>query len=131
MKTTVKLPTEIEISHVLIQLPINYGTDDMRDDFPLRFSDTWIARVEIDTGKIVGWPEGKSGKIEMKVSDGGVYTLLSPSGSHLAKIEDGYVPHGVVPGSYGDYVELEIDANGVITNWPKTPDVSEFFPERD
>lgn len=29
--------------------------------------------------------------------------------------------------AYGDYVELEIDENGIITNWPKRPDISAFF----
>jgi len=30
-----------------------------------------------------------------------------------------------------DYVMLKIDSGGVITNWPKSPDVSAFFPRED
>jgi hypothetical protein len=44
-------------------------------------------------------------------------------------VRDGYVPNDLVPGSYGDYVELSINEEGVITNWPKNPSVDEFFDE--
>ena len=44
----------------------------------------------------------------------------------IADIVQDYVPHGVVPGEYGDYVILKID-KGRIVNWPAKPDVSEFF----
>jgi phosphoribosylformylglycinamidine (FGAM) synthase PurS component len=65
----------------------------------------------------------------MKVRDRGSYTLLDPQMQTIAKIEQDYVPHGVIPGSYGDYIELDIDANGKIRNWPKSFDLHEFFRE--
>lgn len=129
MKTTItrKVTEEIEIAHVLIQAPINYGEEDIPNDFPLRFADTWIARVQIDTGKIESWPQGRAEKMFVTVKDSGTYTLLSSSGARLASIDEGYVPHGVVPGQFGDTIELTINADGVIANWPKHPDVSRFF----
>ena len=45
----------------------------------------------------------------------------------VASLHHEYVPLGVVPGAYDDYVSLCIDENGIIANWPKKPDVSEFF----
>ncbi len=57
----------------------------------------------------------------MKVCDEGVYTLLS-DGKEVAT-RDGYVPHGVVPGEYGDYVILNIASDGKITNWPAPDEI--------
>ena len=81
----------------------------------------------IDTGVIEGWPCGQKRHMHVKVCDEGLYTLYDAEGHQVARL-DGYVPHGVVPGEYGDYVILDIDENGTITNWPKQPDISEFFP---
>jgi hypothetical protein len=102
----------------------------MPTDFPGLSDDkkNWHAVVDIDTGFISGWPLGNARKMHVKVCDAGLYTLYDADGNSIARI-DGYVPHGVVPGSYGDYVELTIDESGKITNWPKCPDISEFFSE--
>ena len=64
-----------------------------------------------------------------KVVDCGTYTLCDYALNTIAQLKEEYVPHGVVPGEDGDYIELNIDKNGIITNWPKNPDVSKFFPE--
>ena len=37
-----------------------------------------------------------------------------------------YVPHGLVPGEWGDYVHLKIDATGKITNWPTKISLADF-----
>lgn len=126
MKTNVPITQEIEITHIRLELHVRYGDEELPYDFPLRKGDLWSATVNIDTGKIEDWPQGKSGRVEMKVCDEGTYRLLS-NGKVITSLENEYVPHGVVPGEYGDYVDLQIDATGTITNWPKTPDVSRFF----
>jgi hypothetical protein len=86
----------------------------------------WNATIEIDTGIIVGWPQGTSGEFYMKVCDEGTYTLLDYGGNEIAKIENGYVPNGILPGEYGDYLGLNIDTTGRITNWPKQPNLDAF-----
>ena len=133
MKATVKTEKEVEIKTVLIDIAPRYigdsDDDDMPTDFPLLndVKDAWIVRVDIDNGVIENWPEGDARKMHVKVCDAGTYRLLDVDGNEVAAIVNNYVPHGVVPGSYGDYVELTIDETGKITNWPKSPDVSEFF----
>jgi hypothetical protein len=97
-------------------------------DFPLLKGKTWKAQVDIDTGRIMGWPAGEEREMFVKVCDAGVYTLLDSDWNTVA-VKDGYVPHGVVPGEYGDYVHLKINGEGVITNWPENPDVKEFFED--
>ncbi len=133
MKATIKVEKVVEIRAVLINIAPRYigdsTEDDMPTDFPLLNSakTEWVAKVDIDTGKIEGWPAGDARKMHVKVCDAGIYTLLDANGEQVAKLENNYVPHGVVPGDYGDYVVLDIDASGLITNWPKSPDISAFF----
>lgn len=58
-----------------------------------------------------------------------VADAAAPDFGVLATLENEYVPNGIVPGEYGDYIDLKINADGIITNWPKNPDCSKFFPE--
>jgi hypothetical protein len=128
MKAKVKIEQEIEIVAVNISVPVRYKEEDIPNNFPLRDGEMWHATVDIDTGKIEGWPEGVSGDLYMNVCDEGMYLLIDVHGQYVAK-RFGYVPHGVVPGEYGDYIDLKINAEGVITNWPAKPNVSAFFEE--
>ena len=54
-------------------------------------------------------------------------TVVSFNGVIVGSMEQEYVPHGVVPGEYGDYIHLNIDSDGTIANWPKKPNVKAFF----
>jgi len=134
---TVKRPQEIDIKFVDISFPVD--EEDIEEDNLTALIDpatpfTISFRVDIETGKIQdfrGDPD-ESYEIYIKVVDQGSYSLIGPTGSVVAEIEENYVPHGVVPGEYGDYVRLSIHGGkGIITNWPKKPDISEFFPEDD
>ncbi len=135
MKTTILIEKAVDIKKVVIEISPRYIGDDEDDDMPTDFpglndlKNNWMASVDIDTGQIEGWPAGEVREMHVKVCDAGRYSLYEADGSMLAKI-DGYVPNGIVPGSYGDYIELKINEDGFITNWPKLPDCSEFF-ERD
>lgn len=134
MKAVIKIEKEVTIKTIIIDIEPRYigdlEGDDLPTDFPLLSKDkkTWFARVDVDSGKIHDWPQGEVREMYVKVCDAGIYTLLDENGQEIAK-KDGYVPNGIVPGEYGDYVELKIDGNGVITNWPRYPDVSAFFGE--
>lgn len=129
MKIKVPVPTEIEVSRVLIHLPVDYDEEDIPNNFPLRAGDVWEAKVDIDNGRIENWPADPQWRecfLNMKVRDGGTYTLLGPDGKVIACLKEEYVPHGLIPGEYGDYVKLKIN-DGVITNWPKKPRLDKFF----
>lgn len=133
MKAKVKVIQEVEISSIFIDIHIRYvgGDDgDIPADFPLLEGNQWLAIVDIDTGKIHDWPQGDARHMHVKVCDAGIYTLYDSDGCELARLS-GYVPHGIVPGDYGDYVILDINEYGFITNWPKNPNVEEFFREDD
>lgn len=131
MKATITRQVEQNITHVRVALAVRYGEEDMPNNFPVRTGGLWRAEINIDTGKIENWPADFGAfELYMKVCDSGSYYLLDGN-TQIAAIEGDYVPNGVVPGEYGDYVDLKIAADGTITNWPKKPDVSSFFPERD
>jgi hypothetical protein len=135
MKAKVKIEQEVNIETVIIDIEcryVGYGDDDdLPSDFPLLVNgNRWVAHVNIDTGKIAGWPSVGARKMFTKVCDAGIYKLVTATGAILATIV-GYVPHGVVPGEFGDYVDLRIDETGTITNWPERPDISAFFRDDD
>ena len=116
----------LEISHIHLRLPVRYGNDQIAEDFPMRVGDVWSATIEIDNGRIQWWPEDRKGRyhLSLKVVDEGQYTLLSPTGEKIAFLAD-YVPHGMVPGEFGDYVTLEIE-DGMVLNWPQNPTPRDF-----
>lgn len=77
-------------------------------------------------GQIHDWQQGVAFALWVKVTDRGTYALLDSDGSVVARVEGGYVPHGVVPGASGDYISLKIDADGRITNWLTALSFDEF-----
>jgi len=122
---------EIEIKWVDIEVAVRYGVEDMPQDFPFRVGDVWAVQVDIDTGIIKGWPQGYAGEFYMKICDEGTYRLLATDGTEIASIEENYVPNALLPGQYGDYLEMKIDATGKVTNWLSNPSLSNFFPDSE
>lgn len=133
MKVTVTKKVEVEIKKIRIQVEPRYvgdaEDDDMPTDFPLLQNGIWTAMVDVDTGAIDEWPIGDSRTMHIKVCDAGSYALYDAAGSEVTAF-DGYVPD-IVPGSYGDYIELEIDENGVITNWDPNASIDDFFKDEE
>lgn len=85
----------------------------------------WCPTIDLDTGRIEGWPAGTTASIHYKVCDDGDYELLDAERNVVAQI-DGYVPGLMCPEGegYGDYVIMEITADGTISKW--RADLSEF-----
>ncbi len=129
MKVKLKIEKEYDVKEVKVVVAVRYGEDDIPNDFPMRQDDTWEAYIDIETGKIQYWPEGKSGRLHMKVCDEGCYYLIDRKGDLVKSIEQDYVPNGLSPGKYGDYIDLHINEQGVITNWPKHPSFEDFTQE--
>jgi len=130
MKITINQPVEVDLKKIIIDINPRYigdtDDDDVPTDFPGIDGDNWRASVELETGRIEGWPEGQESRLYAKVCDAGRYSLYANDGSCITTL-DGYVPHGVVPGDYGDYIDLDIGPDGVIKNWPSRLDFDDFF----
>jgi hypothetical protein len=107
------------------------GTEDTDGKLiPFREGDAWRPLIDLDTGKIERWSEGTTASIHYKVCDDGKYELLDADKNVVASIS-GYVPEMMCPkgSGYGDYVIMEIEADGSIANWEV--DFSEFEGDRD
>lgn len=131
MKFKVDTKKEVQCDTVLIELPVRYDDEDIPYDFPFREHDMLSLEVNIGSGRIAEWPKSYGpANVFMKVCDEGTYTLFD-QGIPVTALTNEYVPHGLVPGDHGDYVRLAIDESGLITNWPKHPDVSVFFEKDD
>lgn len=117
---------EIDVRFVRIIIPLD-DEDGIPERFPMLINGVWCVVVDIESGNIPDWPADYPFNLFAKVCDRGRYQLLGPTLEVLAWKDEDYVPHGVVPGQYRDYVKLDISADGTITNWPKEPDVGEFF----
>jgi hypothetical protein len=128
MKITIKKPVEITVKYIRIQAAVRYEDEDMPFDFPGRTNDVWDVTVDIDSGTILDW-QGIEFDVYMKVCDEGSYTLLDENKNVIANLYDSYVPNSVIPGEYGDYIDMKIGIDGRIKNWPKNPNFSEFFTD--
>jgi hypothetical protein len=122
-----KLETvEYDVRYVRVCVAVRYGEKDIPNDFPLRSDDMWCGTIDINTGKVLEWPKDKTElhKLSMKVCDEGTYYLQTVDDEFVSVI-DGYCPNQLIPGSYGDYIDLQIE-NGIVTNWYKNPSLIEF-----
>lgn len=130
MKQKVRVTKEIDFKYCILDVAVRYDEEDIPNDFPFRVGDVWNPKIDIDNATIVDWPIGDEFKLHMKVCDQGTYTLLDSDENEVVQI-DGYVPHGLIPGSYGDYIEMDIDGYGKILNFPSSPNVDDFYEDDD
>lgn len=134
---TVKVTQEVPVKYLNASMGVRYwedgrvnGVDEGEDNpkMPLKSNDTWEITVDLETGKILGWPEGVTAETNYKVCDAGIYRALDAERVCVVE-KDGYVPKMLSPGGdgYGDYVIMKIDGDGQIENW--RADLSYFDDE--
>ncbi|MBB04100.1 MAG: hypothetical protein CML03_01010 [Pseudooceanicola sp.] len=137
IKASFKIEKEYDIEKLVINVSPRHIGDGDDDDMPTDFPGlddgkaNWLATIDVETGRILGWPEGDARELHIKVCDTGTYTLYDASGESVASIVDNYVPNNLIPGEYGDYIILSINGDGVITNWPKNPSFEDFQSDED
>jgi hypothetical protein len=125
IEVTEKVKRKINVKYLHILVP----DEEFPEDFPFLNDDGDLSlMIDLDTGKIDDQPPGVDVKVFCKPRDSGTYTLYDADKNKLTSIQD-YVPNRVIPGDYaGDYIDLTVMADGTIKDWPKKPDLSEFFP---
>lgn len=88
--------------------------------------------INIASGQISGWPASLDEcRLHLKVAECGEYSIIDTEGEVVAVLEEPrYVPHGLIPGKWGDYVSLIVDDHGVVRNWPTVPSLGDFVSVR-
>jgi len=130
MKITITEKREVEIKAVRIEAPFRHIGDDedsdVPNDFPLLKGKVWHATIDLDTHKIRDWPLGQMRSLYTKVCDAGSYYLLDENEKVVTSINQDYVPNNLIPGEWGDYIEMIIEGDGTISNWSGIADFSDF-----
>jgi len=122
-----------DVKYINVSVPVRYEEDDMPNDYPFRKNDIWDVTIDVSNGQILDWISGTE-KLDlyMKVVDTGVYALLTEDKNIISTIKNDYVPDShTIPGKYGDYIDFQIDENGIITNWYENPTFYEFESEEE
>ena len=98
------------------------GMEDTNGDLiPCRNGDQWCPIINIDTGTIENWTQGTTAELHYKVCDDGNYYIRNADNDNVLVKENGYVPNCLCPkeNGYGDYIIMDVEANGQIRNWKK------------
>lgn len=122
----IEIKKKVKVKYLKMEVAVRYKDEDIAFDAPMRKGDVWSCIINLDEKRICDWPIGKSLSFkDMKICDEGSYKLLDED-LNLIVEHDGYVPNNLLPGDYGDYLSLEIDSRGVITNWLSNANLSDF-----
>jgi hypothetical protein len=126
MKIKLTESKEYDVHYLRAQCGVRYWEDSEVDGvedtegqlIPCRVDDYWMPLIDLERGVIINWEIGKTAKVHYKVCDDGVYRLLDKD-KNIVKEIDGYVPDLMCPegDGFGDYVIMNIDANGKIDKW--------------
>ena len=125
-KFKIKTEKSVDVRYLLAACGVRYWEDATVDGvgdadgslIPCREGDYWCPAIDLETGKIENWKQGVTANIHYKVCDDGTYALLDEGRQEVVKI-DGYVPLMLSPkdNGFGDYVIMDIDADGMIQGW--------------
>ena len=137
MNATITVKKKVEIKTLKVKAEVRYWEDAQIDGVsdengtltPCKNGDNWEPIIDVDTGKILNWEQGKKASIHFKVCDCCSWELNDENGEVVASLEDDYVPSSLCPkrDGYGDYIIMEIDEEGNIKGW--SFDLNDFIPE--
>lgn len=110
MKATIQIEKEYDLKTIRVE--------DTDGNIPCRVDDNWCPIIELETGKITNWEQGKTAEIHYKVCDECNYSIDDINGEEVIHREC-YVPDFLCPkeSGYGDYIIMDIDENGMIKDF--------------
>lgn len=137
-KTAGKEPQMVIKCEILVRYPEDNDINGEQDSetepkLPcLSFSDGewyWKPSIDAQTGQITNWEAGTTASISIKACDACGLKIYDNGKKIYGK--EYYVPDFLSPREegYGDYVYMDIDANGIISGWDKTK-VLDFIKQR-
>jgi len=129
MEITIKVPQVKKAAFLQVSAGVRSwedakvdGVEDTEGDLiSCRDRDYWKPFINIETGQILNWEKGKTADIHYKICDDGTYTLLDADKNVIIE-KEGYVPDIMCPGGegYGDYIIMDVNADGFIDAWKQT-----------
>lgn len=140
MKTKIRVTKEVTLTTLEVSAGVRYWEDtevneipdtEDGDNIPCKSDDNWCPIIDIETGKILNWKQGKTANVHFKVVDCCSWKINTKEGECIEK-ENEYVPGILCPKEegYGDYIIMDIDVNGNIQGWNKNL-INELFEEED
>lgn len=125
MKATIMVEKEIEVKTLHVSAGVRYWEDatvnGVEDEdgslIPCRNGDMWEPLIDVDTGVILNWKQGVVADVHYKVCDDGEYFLHDADGKRVLKYGDYNVPSFFPGEHYGDYLIMQINADGKIADW--------------
>jgi hypothetical protein len=140
MKVKIKTIKEVEVKYLKVDVGVRYwedstvnGQEDANGDLiPFRKDDRWKILIDVETGIIKEWPAGTVADVHYKVCDDGIYKLLDEEASIL-RWKEGYVPKilDLYKDSYGDYIIMKIDSDGMIRDWNNEASLDDFEEDEE
>lgn len=129
------MKSTINATHIKVSAGVRYWEDatinGSEDTFgtltPLRKGNRWCPVIRLSDGAVTNWPQGTTADIRFMVCDDGQYWLLDDKLNIVAKWTGFYVPNAFLCQGdrvYGDYIIMEIGADGRIRNW-QAPEIEE------
>ena len=140
MKITLKIEKEIDAKYLQVSAGVRHWEDatvnDVEDEdgklIPCRDGDYWNPIINIETGVITNWEQGKTAEIHYKICDDGTYALLDAGLTKIVQ-KEGYVPNilDLDGESYGDYIIMKVSENGLIEGWNSEPNIDDFINDNE
>jgi hypothetical protein len=135
MKIKVKTIKEVEVKYLVADVGVRYWEDTIvngEEDtdgtlIPCRFNDRWRIVIDVEKGVIKNWKSGFNADVHYKVCDDGIYHLVDENDNTILK-KEGYVPKilDLYRDSYGDYIIMKIDSDGMIRDWNQDANLDDF-----
>lgn len=128
MKVTIKVKKEVEVKYLQVKAGVRYWEDtevngesdtENGENIPCKVGEVWMPLIDIEIGKITNWKQGVKAEVHYKVCDCLGYEIQDENGEIVLSEDDGYVPSTLCPkeSGYGDYIIMDIDEYGIISNW--------------
>lgn len=128
MKFTVIRPVEVDIKKLKVKVervnwedwPVNQKECENGVGHPLfNGGDGVEFIIDVESGRIDGWPVGNTMETWDKVRDEGEYELYGKNNELILHKDCCYVPDVLDTrgDGYADYMQFSVNANGVIDDW--------------
>ena len=94
--------------------------EDSNGEMPCMKGSCWRPEIDVERGVILNWTPGTEARLNYKVCDCFSAEVLD-DGNAIASVENEYVPSFMSPREegYGDYICMDIKADGTIEDWNK------------